>query len=395
VRGEHASPLVGDPRRLSLQETHPFGPGAATGDGDANGAIVPNPNNVAAGAARSDELDCQGRARIGPWRAKKREIELHGRCTAIITQDFRRPTNPLALNLVKVPGNRLFSRKASSTEIARGVVMARCPYIGRIGFVAAALVVLAASPNAQRNAGSGDWCADENWGNDRQGFCEVREYTVPASGGTLTVDAAPNGGITVEGSSRGDIAVQARVVATAATTEEAKAIASRVQVVATAVRVDADGPRNLGRRESWNVSYRLAVPTRTPLSLKTVNGGITVGTVDSRVDIRTTNGGVKLSHMAGDVEGRTTNGGIDVDLDGTAWNGGGLDLETTNGGVRMGIPAQYNAHLETGTQNGNIRIDFPITVQGTIGRSFSTDIGSGGATLRVRTSNGSVRITKK
>jgi hypothetical protein len=273
--------------------------------------------------------------------------------------------------------------------------MARCPYIGRIGFVAAALVMLAASPNAQRNAGSGDWCADENWGNDRQGFCEVREYTAPASGGTLTVDAAPNGGISVEGSSRGDIAVQARVVATAATIEEAKAIASRVQVVATAVRVDADGPRNLGHRESWNVSYRLAVPTRTPLSLKTVNGGITVGTIDSRVDIRTTNGGVKLSHMAGDVEGRTTNGGIDVDLDGTAWNGGGLDLETTNGGVRMGIPAQYNAHLETGTQNGNIRIDFPITVQGTIGRSFSTDLGSGGATLRVRTSNGSVRITKK
>ena len=79
-------------------------------------------------------------------------------------------------------------------------------------------------------------------------------------------------------------------------------------------------------------SVARSAPTRTPLSLKTVNGGITVGTVDSRVDIRTTNGGVKLSHMAGDVEGRTTNGGIDVDLDGTAWNGGGLDLETTNGG---------------------------------------------------------------
>src|SRR3954451_494969 len=273
--------------------------------------------------------------------------------------------------------------------------MTRSAYVRAAGVVVAAVLVLGGPLAAQRRAAGSDWCADESWGNDRQGFCEVREYRVPASGSPLTVDAAPNGGITVEGSSRGDIAVQARVVATAATIEEAKAIASRVQVVATAVRVDADGPRSLGGRESWSVSYRLAVPTRTPLSLKTVNGGITVGTVDSRVDIRTTNGGVKLSHMAGDVEGRTTNGGIDVDLDGTAWNGGGLDLETTNGGVRMGIPAQYNAHLETGTQNGNIRIDFPITVQGTIGRSFSTDLGSGGATLRVRTSNGSVRITTK
>lgn len=211
----------------------------------------------------------------------------------------------------------------------------------------------------------------------------------------MTVDASPNGGISVEGSSRGDIVVQARVVATAATEEEAKSIAARVQVVATAVRVDADGPRNLGRLEGWRVSYRLAVPIQTPLMLTTTNGGITVQAVDSRVELRTTNGGVKLSRMAGDVVGHTTNGGIDVDLDGTTWSGAGLDLQTTNGGVRMNIPVGYNAHLETGTKNGNIRIDFPVTFQGTLGQSFSTDLGSGGPTLRVRTSNGGVRITKK
>jgi len=63
--------------------------------------------------------------------------------------------------------------------------------------------------------------------------------------------------------------------------------------------------------------------------------------------------------------------------------------------VRLAVPAQYNAHLETGTKNGNVRIDFPVTFQGTISQSFSTDLGSGGPTLRVRTSNGGVRITKK
>jgi DUF4097 and DUF4098 domain-containing protein YvlB len=113
------------------------------------------------------------------------------------------------------------------------------------------------------------------------------------------------------------------------------------------------------------------------------------------VELATTNGGVKLSRMAGDVEGRTTNGGIDVDLDGTGWNGSGLDLQTTNGGVKLMVPAHYNAHLETGTTNGGVKIDFPVTVQGTIGRDFSTDLGSGGATVRVRTSNGGVRITRK
>jgi hypothetical protein len=273
--------------------------------------------------------------------------------------------------------------------------MSKSECVRGIGVVMTAWVVLGGPLAAQRPTASDDWCAEQNWGNDRRGFCEVREYSVPASGSTVTVDGAPNGGIAVEGSSRGDILVRARVVATADTEEEAKSIASRVQVVATAVRVVADGPRNLGDHRSWNVSYRLAVPTHTPLNLTTTNGGITVEAVDSRVELRTTNGGVKLSRVAGDVEGRTTNGGIEVDLDGTTWNGAGLDLQTTNGGVRLSIPTQYNAHLETGTKNGNIRIDFPVTFQGTLGRTFSTDLGSGGPTVRVRTSNGGVRITKK
>jgi hypothetical protein len=273
--------------------------------------------------------------------------------------------------------------------------MMNVTYTRGVAAVLAMLFEFGGHTGAQRRTAGGDWCADESWGDDRRGVCEVREYTVPASGATIAVDASPNGGISVEGSSRGDIVVQARVVATAATEDEARAIASRVQVMATAARVDADGPRNLGRREGWNVSYRLAVPTNTPLSLKTTNGGITVEAIDSKVDLRTTNGGVKLSRIAGDVEGRTTNGGIDVDLDGTSWQGAGLDLETTNGGVRLAIPALYNAHLETGTTNGNVRIDFPVMVQGRIERSFATDLGSGGPTLRVHTSNGGVRITKK
>ena len=172
----------------------------------------------------------------------------------------------------------------------------------RVLFAAIVLAAVGSPMAAQRRAvPDGDWCADENWGRDRQGFCEVREYTVPAAGSTMTVDAAPNGGIAVEGASRGDILVRARVVATAATEDEARAIAARVQVVATADRVEANGPRELSRREGWHVSYRLTVPTQTPLALRSTNGGITVDAVNSRVELRTTNGGVKLSRMAGDV----------------------------------------------------------------------------------------------
>jgi hypothetical protein len=248
---------------------------------------------------------------------------------------------------------------------------------------------------AQSRSSQDDWCRDDDWGRDREGFCEVREYTVPAAGATMTVDAEPNGGIKVEGTSRGDILVRAKVSATARTAETARAIAGRVQVVATADRVSADGPDSLDRYESWSVSYRLSVPVRTPLSLRTTNGGVAIDNVQSRVEFRTVNGGVTLTRMAGDVEGRTNNGGVNVTLDGSTWDGAGLDVQTHNGGVTLAIPARYSAHLEAGTHNGSLRIDFPITLQGTIGRSFSTDLGSGGPTVRVQTQNGGVKITRR
>ena len=41
-----------------------------------------------------------------------------------------------------------------------------------------------------------------------------------------------------------------------------------------------------------------------------------------------------------------------------------------------------------------MRIDFPITVQGRIGRSLSTDLGNGGQTIRATTTNGGVEIRR-
>jgi hypothetical protein len=254
----------------------------------------------------------------------------------------------------------------------------------------------AVTPDVQgTSAGANDWCGNNSYSSDRETHSEVREFTVPAVGAPLTVDAAPNGGIKVAGEARGDIHVVACVSATGATVEEARALAQRVDVTATVDRIAAEGPRNLGRRENWHVSYRIAVPNRTSLSLTSSNGGIDISDVDGQIAFRTVNGGVKLTRLAGNVRGRTSNGGVNVDLDGTTWTGDGLDVETNNGGVNMSIPSNYSARLETGTVNGRMNIDFPVTVQGKIGRSIETQLGSGGALLRVRTSNGGVNIRQK
>ena len=64
-------------------------------------------------------------------------------------------------------------------------------------------------------------------------------------------------------------------------------------------------------------------------------------------------------------------------------------------GVSLAVPAAYSAHLETGTVNGHISLDFPVTVHGEINRSLSVDLGSGGPTVRAMTTNGGVSIHRK
>ena len=257
--------------------------------------------------------------------------------------------------------------------------------------VAAGLGLAAPAALAQDKAAQDqDWC-DRNHDDDRGWACEVREFTLSPSD-LLRVDASPNGGIRVEGWDRNEVLVRARLSARADSDAEAQDIVSRITLT-TEGRIDSDGPR-AGRDESWSVSYRIFAPRSSDLSLSTTNGGIGIENVAGDIDFRTTNGGVKLEAVAGDVRGHTTNGGLDIRLSGSEWQGGGLDVTTTNGGVRLAIPDGYNARLETGTTNGGLRFDFPVTVQGRLDRQLTVDLGSGGKLIRAKTTNGGVVVRR-
>ena len=236
--------------------------------------------------------------------------------------------------------------------------------------------------------GDDEWCATA----DAEGFCEVREFTLPADRGTIEVDASPNGGIRVESWDRDEILVRAKVQARTRDDSDAEALAREVEIL-TSGTIRARGPRT-GRRESWHVSYRLYVPRNSNLDLESVNGGIGINEIAGDIRFRTTNGGVHLSGVSGDVRGSTTNGGLNIELAGESWDGAGLDVETVNGSVRVSVPEGYSAHLESGTVNGSMRFDFPVTFQGPVRRRIEVDLGEGGQTLRAVTTNGSVVVSR-
>jgi len=244
-----------------------------------------------------------------------------------------------------------------------------------------------------------DRCRDNDWGNDdRARFCEERTMGWRAQAGlTLTVDASPNGGVSVTGWDRDSVAVLVKVQTQGDDDAEARDIARQIRIVNENGSLRADGP-SMRRHSSWSVSFEIMAPRRVDLSLDTQNGPLEIENVMGRIRLSAQNGPLSIQDAAGDVQARAQNGPLRVGLTGTRWDGAGLDAETQNGPLVLEVPDGYNAQLETGTINGPMDIGFPIMVQGRIGmggrRRITTTLGTGGATIRAVTTNGPAVIRK-
>lgn len=224
---------------------------------------------------------------------------------------------------------------------------------------------------------------------NRAEFCEMREQTVPG-GGAISVDASQNGGISVKGWDQNTVLVRAQVRTHAPTDDQAKALARQVTVQSTG-QIRASGPA-IEKESDWSVSYEIFVPSRSSVNLETVNGGVSISDVNGNLEFKTTNGGLHLQRIGGYAHGRTTNGGVSIELAGDHWDGQGLDVTTTNGGVNVKVPQNYSAQLEAETHNGRIRVaGLPATEDK---NRVSTPLGRGGALLKITTTNGAVSVTQ-
>jgi len=267
----------------------------------------------------------------------------------------------------------------------------------------AASMLAATSLHAQRHHGvvvdTTEWLEDcrsgGNWNgdDDRARSCEIRRTALAAPKGRVSIDAGRNGGISVIGADGDSMIVIARVAASGRTTDEASAVARQIQFEVTPNSIRANGPATDDRHQ-WYVSFDVILPRGSEVSATTRNGGIHLEGLNGKVDARAENGPVSIYAMGGDVTGRTQNGPVTAELLGTKWEGAGLDLQTTNGPVTLSIASGYNAHVETGTVNGPMVIDFPITLQGRLTKHFSFDLGKGGAPVRAVTTNGPLVVRK-
>ncbi|MBM3879363.1 MAG: DUF4097 domain-containing protein [Verrucomicrobia bacterium] len=210
-------------------------------------------------------------------------------------------------------------------------------------------------------------------------------------GGRLTVEA-DRGSIelTTHAADRVDVQVLRKV--TRATEKQARDILENHEVtfaqegseVAVRARLTREWSTRWWRTPRLEVRYRIAVPRRFNLALKTAGGAVSVPDLEGDVKAQTAGGSIKTGQITGPVWCRTAGGGITID-----GASGVIDAHTAGGSIRVGEAATA---VQVGTSGGSIHIQ---KAQGRV----QADTSGGSITVEevhgpiaAQTSGGSIRV---
>ncbi len=229
--------------------------------------------------------------------------------------------------------------------------------------------------------------------------------TVPLEPGQSVLVDNENGSVTIESWNRNEVRIEATRYVDAGSRDSAREALSKVQVevstTGSGVEIRTVMPRSsdgffswlMGSHSNAGVTYRITVPRSVDLDIDTVNGRVSVSGVAGRMNLESTNGRIEVRKASGHVNASTTNGRIFAEL--VSVDRGGMRFSTTNGSVTLELPDNLEADVNASTTNGSIKTEFPITVQGSFGKNrLEGSINGGGETLRIRTTNGSIRINR-
>lgn len=146
-------------------------------------------------------------------------------------------------------------------------------------------------------------------------------------------------------------------------------------------------------RNDVQVEFVVRLPAGVRVEASTVNGGVEIDGATSNVVAHTVNGSVEARSSGGPVSAHTTNG--DIIVRSPTINSDHTEYTTTNGSITVELSSAVNAEVDMRTVNGRLSSDFPLTVEGSFSpRRLHATLGKGGATLRLSTVNGSIRLRK-
>ncbi len=277
-----------------------------------------------------------------------------------------------------------------------------------IPFGALLILFLSSLPlTAEASSGSGDILSALFGQEESEEFSRVLPLK---SSGTFNLKNV-NGSITITTWKEDKVDIKA-LKNTKGEPDKLKEVKIEVEATANSVSVNTIFPR--GKNIRVSVNYKVKVPQGVNLrKVKSTNGSVYITGPVGHTNASTTNGRIELDGAKGTISLSSTNGRIEAvnirgELDADTTNGtivlemlsfeDTIKARSTNGSItlRVGSLEKVNADFNARTTNGSISLDLPITLKSMkkSRRSLEGQIGQGGPEISLRTTNGSIKITK-
>ncbi|HEV8491255.1 MAG TPA: DUF4097 family beta strand repeat-containing protein [Candidatus Angelobacter sp.] len=195
-----------------------------------------------------------------------------------------------------------------------------------------------------------------------------------------------NGSITVKGADVKEVIVEAHARHEEDRGEGRAQGMKRIPMTSTGLNVEAENNQVRISTDSVQrtIDLVITVPTRTSLSLHTVNDGkILVSGVDGELDIDNVNGEVDLKNIGGSVVAHALNGHVAVTFNRIDPQKP-MAFSSLNGDIDVTFPADLKANVTMRTDNGDVYSDFDVKVQPTAPQQTVEDNRGKGGKYRVK-----------
>ena len=154
---------------------------------------------------------------------------------------------------------------------------------------------------------------------------------------------------------------------------------------------------NNDERNNASVDYTIQVPQHAHLAdISSVNGRIVIDGVSGDIAASTVNGDTQIKEAAANLKLSTVNGRIAADMI-SLRRGQSVSLDAVNGRIELALPDDADASVSVSTVNGSITSEFPslkVEKEFPVGNNLKGSLGNGGATVKVKAVNGTIKILK-
>lgn len=236
-------------------------------------------------------------------------------------------------------------------------------------------------------------------------------------GGTVSLIGAPTGSITIAGTSKNEIEINARIEIEAPTETDLNTLAAVttfvLQETTGRVTITSSGTHNkLGDKKLWKkfpktllglpfrIDYIVKVPRYCDIDINGGKGDIDVSGIEGTFKIASIESSTKLSLIGGGLSATIGSGTVEITMPDRSWRGNAIDAALATGTMTVHLPASISAELDAAIlRAGKIESAFvdwkprsrnvPFTE-----RSMIAKAGNGGVPMKFTVGDGTLKLQR-